>query len=181
MALRQRLLRDIAELEQDPYPNIAFHLRDTLEAACLVLTPDDREPLHLTIFFGDQYPLQAPRVTIQSRVKHPNVFDSYICASILNTAEGYTPAYTLKGICMQLLSFFSSERVEQEGGGYSIDLNTYKGRRSYFDDDGKSRICRCSLCGFRSNEAQLEVSVSYAQSPDLGMSRISTRARDRKC
>lgn len=127
MALRQRLLQDIAELQANPYPNIVLCMQDdSLEKACLLLTPSGKDPLHLTIEFGDDYPLNPPRVTIQSQVDHPNVLGNYICASILNTTEGYTPAYTLKGIAIQILSFFGSDRIEQEDDGESIDLNTYK-------------------------------------------------------
>jgi len=118
MALRQRLLRDIAEIEENPYPNIEFiPYEDDITKACLILTPNGEAPLHLTIKFRDNYPLRPPTVTIQSHVTHPNVMGNYICASILNTTEGYTPAYTLKGICIQLLSFFGSDNIEQEYGG----------------------------------------------------------------
>ena len=112
-SLRQRLLRDIAEIQVDPYPRITLHVNDNLTQACLVLSPDGQEPLHLTMYFGN-YPLQAPVVKIQSKVCHPNVFGDYICASILNTTAGYTLAYTLKSIAIQLLSFFSSESLEQD-------------------------------------------------------------------
>ena len=121
--LRQRLMRDVAELQGRPYPNISLYLRDQdMTKACLILTPNGDDPLHLTVHFGDRYPLSAPRVTIQSKVVHPNVSGSYICASILNTEEGYTPAYTLKGIAIQLLSFFGSNKVEQIGTGGELDL-----------------------------------------------------------
>ncbi len=150
MALQRRLLQDIAEFKSHPYPNIKLFMQDDLQTACLLLTPSRKEPLHLTIVFGEQYPLQPPKVTIQSKIEHPNVFDNYICASILNTAEGYTPAYTLKGIAIQLLSFFSSERIEQ-GGGYSINLTEYrryspKPRRQ--TDLNEDCGCVCSKCGF---------------------------------
>ena len=126
--LRQRLLSDIKELQQKPYPGIALHIQDenALERACLVLSPPGQDPLHLSIRFGKSYPLEPPNVTIQSAVSHPNVFDDYICASILNTAEGYTSAYTLKGICIQLLSFFSDDRIEQLHGGGAIDRNEWQ-------------------------------------------------------
>lgn len=125
LATRRRLLRDIAELQDKPYPNIRLHLVD-LTKACLILTPENYRRLHLTVHFQDEYPLSAPRVTIQTRIHHPNVFGSYICASILNTSEGYTPAYTLKGICIQLLSFFGSESIEQTGGGWSVSLSDFR-------------------------------------------------------
>ena len=140
--LRQRLLRDVAEMEVNSYPNVTLHMSDTLTQACLILSPEGQEPLHLTMVFCD-YPLQAPVVTIQSKIRHPNVLGTYICASILSTTEGYTPAYTLKIIAIQLLSFFSSETLEQEHGGRKVDLEQY--RRSW----GKEvHSYHCVACGF---------------------------------
>ena len=123
--LRQRLLQDIKELQTKPYPGIALHSQENdLTQACLILTPENSQPLHLTVIFRDRYPVQPPKITIQSKIAHPNIYQDYICASILNTREGYTPAYTLKGICIQLLSFFGSDQVEQEYGG-AVDLKEY--------------------------------------------------------
>lgn len=153
MALHQRLLQDIAELQRSPYPNIAFCVSDSLQKGCLLLTPNGKKPLHLTIIFGENYPLKAPIVTIQSRVQHPNVFNDYICASILNTAEGYTPAYTLKSISIQLLSFFSSERIEQTGGWSSIALDGYRGSNSCRDDSENEHKCLdCGFGGWKTND-----------------------------
>ncbi|MCJ1454897.1 hypothetical protein MMC28_005250 [Mycoblastus sanguinarius] len=145
MALHRRLLQDIAELQTNPYPNIVLCTHDSLRTACLLLTPNRKEPLHLTITFAKNYPLQPPKVTIQSKIEHPNVYGNYICASILITTEAYTPAYTLKGIAIQLLSFFSSDSIEQMHDGHSVDLTSYissKGR-----DPGERDFC-CSDCGF---------------------------------
>ncbi|KAH8795635.1 hypothetical protein BGZ57DRAFT_937597 [Hyaloscypha finlandica] len=125
--LKQRLLRDIAELQSKPYPNIELHVQDDdLTKACLILTVEGYGPMHLTVTFPSNYPLAPPRIQMDSDVVHPNIFDTYICASILNTTEGYTPAYTLKGIAIQLLSFFGSDKIEQVGGGYSVDLDRNK-------------------------------------------------------
>ncbi len=82
---------------------------------------------------------------MDSDISHPNIFDSYICASILNTTEGYTSAYTLKGIAIQLLSFFGSDKIEQVGGGYSVDLQPYR------DTQSRKRNVRtytCTKCSF---------------------------------
>src|SRR2546421_6374802 len=91
-----------------------------------------------------EYPLQAPTVSIQSSIRHPNIFGMYICASILNTEEGYTSAYTLKGIAIQLLSFFSSDRLEQLHGLAVEDLTSYRlldNRDTWIEHE-------CSECGF---------------------------------
>lgn len=137
--IQRRLLRDVSELRQDPYPRISIHPEDDLSKICLVLTPEDWHPLHLTIEVLD-YPTNAPKISIQSMINHPNVHNEYICASILNTQEGYTPAYTLKAIAIQLLSFFNSENVEQDYGGVKA-LKSY--RNAWVVD-----FFRCKKCGF---------------------------------
>ncbi|KAL8694918.1 MAG: hypothetical protein Q9218_000489 [Villophora microphyllina] len=155
MALRRRLLQDISELQKHPYPNISLCMQDdNLQSACLFLTPDGKEPLHLSIIFGDSFPLKAPTVTIQSRIKHPNVFGDYICASILNTEEGYTSAYTLKGIAIQLLSFFSSERIEQSYGGRVVELKDYREPAYMRALHGSLRGYTCQKCGFGKEEVE---------------------------
>jgi ubiquitin-protein ligase len=155
-SLKRRLLHDIAEIQQDPYPNVHLYFDDAnIHKACLVLTPDGEKPLHLRINFWDDYPLRAPEVTIQSRIVHPNVFDSYICATILNTREGWTSAYTLKGIVIQLLSFFSSDSLEQNHGGGAVKLAEYRKkvaqRSSYRVAEFHGPVSDtyyCPTCGF---------------------------------
>lgn len=143
-SLHQRLLRDIAELQAKPYPNIDLRIHDNIREACLILTPDGWFPMHLTVIFGDDYPLRAPEISMQSYVRHPNVMGSYICASILNTEEGYTPAYTLKGIAIQMLSFFGSESLEQDYGG-NRNLAQYREQNRFVSE---SHGFSCTKCGF---------------------------------
>ncbi|KAL9600001.1 MAG: hypothetical protein Q9219_003470 [cf. Caloplaca sp. 3 TL-2023] len=147
LAGHRRLLRDIAELQNEPYPNIKLHVHDSLRQLCLVLSPQDSNPIHLTATFNN-YPFTAPQVTIQSAITHPNVFGNYVCASVLNTTDGYTPAYTFKSIAIQLLSFFCSENLEQDDSDAPINLSEYRqrGSRRYGYDQ---RGCyHCVLCGF---------------------------------
>lgn len=159
-SLRKRLLRDLAELQSEPYPCIEFHVHDSLEEACLILSPEGSKPLHLKMAL-EGYPLRTPRVSIQSSVTHPNVYGDYICASILNTQEGYTPAYTLKSIAIQLLSFFISDSIEQTHGG-SVALATYKRRyaspvRDYRRSSVRHfEVFHCALCGFDSGSVTHE-------------------------
>lgn len=162
-SLRQRLLHDIAELQAKPYPNIALHIHDEdITTACLVLKAPYYGRMHLTIDFPSDYPLHSPSVHMDSDIKHPNIFGNYICASILNTKEGYTSAYTLKGIAIQLLSFFTSDNVEQVGGGYSVDLSTYRRAQSYIHNS-----YRCAKCQFGK---QTTTSTSTSAVPSLGSS-----------
>ncbi|OLN81496.1 NEDD8-conjugating enzyme UBC12-like protein 2 [Colletotrichum chlorophyti] len=150
--LRRRLLQDIAELQQKPYPRISLYTVDEdLSKACLVLQPEGWMPIHTTVTFGTRYPLVAPTIQMNTKLDHPNVFNSYICASILNTFEGYTPAYTLKGIAIQLLSFFNSDSIEQSDGSYSEDLRWYRERSMSHQQSFK-----CSECGFDGTKSKAE-------------------------
>ncbi|OTB15212.1 hypothetical protein K445DRAFT_22704 [Daldinia sp. EC12] len=141
---RNRLMLDIKELVEEPYPNIAFHiLNDDLTTACLVLTPQDYKPLHLTMYFSSMYPLDPPQVRMNSDVHHPNVYDDFICATILRRTDEHTPAYTLKGIAIQLLSFFSSDTVEQEYSGWKKDLSLFRAVDKQLHDS-----FQCDHCHF---------------------------------
>ncbi|KAK0707685.1 hypothetical protein B0H67DRAFT_685953 [Lasiosphaeris hirsuta] len=152
-ALQKRLLHDIAELQTQPYPNIHLCVDDAdLTRACLVLTPDGWPPLHLTVVFHGQYPLSPPLIMMDSSIAHPHVFGDYICASILNTDEGYTPAYTLKGIAIQLLSFFGSDSLENEYG-YTTDLRHYK------KGGQDAHLYECRYCEFH-RDSSLSTSSS---------------------
>ncbi|KAK0743034.1 hypothetical protein B0T18DRAFT_391891 [Schizothecium vesticola] len=146
--LRKRLLSDIAELQTKPYPNIRLHTNDSdVTQACLVLTPPRSGPLHLRVRFPHDYPLRAPTVEIDTDIVHPNIYGTYICASILNTSEGYTPAYTLKGIAIQLLSFFSSESIEQDTGG-KVNLDSFQASRRRHGYGNRDNDFQCESCRY---------------------------------
>ncbi|KAF8895330.1 hypothetical protein BD779DRAFT_1466775 [Infundibulicybe gibba] len=66
-------------------------------------------------------------------IEHPNLFGDYICCDILkehvyyygeNYTGGYSPALTLRGLLLQFLTFFSSTRMEQEGG-YVVEIGDH--------------------------------------------------------
>ncbi|GJC90343.1 NEDD8-conjugating enzyme UBC12 [Colletotrichum liriopes] len=150
--LQRRLLQDIAELQQQPYPRISLHTRDDdVRRVCLVLQPEGWMPMHTTVIFVDRYPLVAPKIKMNTAVQHPNVYGSYICASILNTSEGYTPAYTLKGIAIQMLSFFNSDSVEQDYAEYHENLDYY--RRNSLE---LKQTFSCSHCGFDGSKTKAD-------------------------
>ncbi len=146
---RQRLLSDIHELVTKPYPKITLHPReDDLYNACLVLYPENYPPLHLSIVFPTMYPIHPPRVCMNSSIQHPNVYGDFICASILHLGDEYTPAYTLKGIAIQLLSFFDSDSLEQEDWDGTKDLTTYQELNSlYLADTYECRECEFGMKG----------------------------------
>ncbi|KAG0652530.1 Ubiquitin-ligase [Hyphodiscus hymeniophilus] len=171
--LRQRLLRDIAEIQTKPYPNIALHPHDhDLNNACLILTVEGYGSMHLTVEFPQDYPLSPPKIGMNSNIKHPNVYGSYICSSILNTTEGYTSAYTLKGIAIQLLSFFSSDKIEQQGGRHFISLDTYKSNQKHVHDAYKCLECQFGLSSFTTEALKTSGSM-IADPEDAALTRAS--------
>lgn len=158
-ALKQRLLQDIAELQTNPYPNVELYVDEDLTKACLILTVNGYGPIHMTVEFPATYPLDPPRIQMNSNIQHPNIFGSYICASILNTTEGYTPAYTLKGVAIQMLSFFGSEKLEQSGGHYSVDINNYRTNQSHI-----RQTFVCNKCQYGTPNASASGSRSSSRS-----------------
>lgn len=164
---KQRLLHDIHEISSKPYPNIIFHSHeDDINKACLVLTPPGLRQIHLTVNFPLKYPLEPPRIRIQTTFIHPNVFGNYICASILNTKEGYTPAYTLKGVAIQILSFFNSDTIQQDFGMVH-DLAMYRDLNAVSADAPPVDLFRCDKCGFP-NVATMPPIASSSRSNGVG-------------
>lgn len=131
--LTRRLLKDLAKCQEYPYPNVSVHVDGVdLSKVCLILTPESSQSLHLTVYFPRDYPLWPPWVTIQNNVVHPNVFRHSVCAFGLQNGEGWTSAYTLKAMSIQILSLFSSIRIEQDYGG-TIKLDRYRKNRTQPD------------------------------------------------
>ncbi|KAK8877675.1 SUMO-conjugating enzyme ubc9 [Apiospora arundinis] len=153
--MRQRLLLDIDEMTRKPYPNIHLHVGDDLDHMCLVLSPPGWKPMHLFIESLQEFPMHPPTIRMDSEVYHPNVFGGYICATILNDSRYYTPAYTLQGIAIQLLSFFGSDKIEQDYGGVSVDLKEYRGMKQNFSYSGP--FVGCERCGFKIGEGSTQV------------------------
>ncbi|KAI1296406.1 hypothetical protein F5Y03DRAFT_410123 [Xylaria venustula] len=148
---RQRLLSDIHELVTEPYPKITLHPYErNLNYACLNLYPDNYPPLHLTLFFEYNYPMSSPTVQMDSSLQHPNVFGCRICATILDDGEDYTPAYTLKEFLIQLLSFFDSDKCDQDYGDPAEDLTQYQQSTREFNSLYMAVIgtYKCSECKF---------------------------------
>ncbi|KAJ3008283.1 hypothetical protein HKX48_008663 [Thoreauomyces humboldtii] len=123
-----RLMRDIAALEREPIAGVDVKVSDKcVRNLCVILTPQHGQlrglRLHLRVLIPDGYPMAGPEVSIQTTFPHHNIFGSWICCDILKGRivrdidgyiGGYTPAFSLQTIFLQLLSFFTAERVDQD-------------------------------------------------------------------
>ncbi|KAG6915149.1 hypothetical protein DXG01_013044 [Tephrocybe rancida] len=130
-ALRARLLQDLVELEDSPYPGVAVFTDDAdIRKLCLILTPPSGPwkdlSLHFDVVLPLDWPMQPPKIkTSVYGIEHPNLFGEYICCDLLTAHDhhergymgGYSPALTLRGLFLQFLTFFSSTSVEQDHGG----------------------------------------------------------------
>ncbi|KAA8564182.1 hypothetical protein EYC84_011129 [Monilinia fructicola] len=158
--LHRRLLLDIAELQAKPYPNITLHVDDeNIYSACLILAVEGYGHLHMTVEFPPDYPLQPPSIEMNTAISHPNVRGKQICASLLNTMEGWTSAYTLKGIAIQLLSFFASDEVEQVDGNGRVNLQAY---RNESPSPGEAKKFICAKCSDKEASEDSAVPISDA-------------------
>ncbi|KAJ3152895.1 hypothetical protein HDU89_001102 [Geranomyces variabilis] len=169
-----RLLRDLQEMHREPVAGVEVHVcEQDVTRLCVVLAPQSGQflgiKLHLSVKIPDDYPKSGPQVSISTPFKHPNVFGDYICCDILKGRivresdgyiGGYTPAYSLQTIFVQLLSFFTAGRVEQEYGGFAT---AYKVDKPALQE----RIARfvCRSCGFNLNASRSPSSKKRPENP----------------
>ncbi|MCO5579486.1 hypothetical protein L7F22_033341 [Adiantum nelumboides] len=175
-AALQRLQRDLSELYKEPLPGIRVYVDPSnISHMCLILEPLEgslhHSRLHLSVLIPSSYPHLPPKVSIDTPVVgHPNVFDSHICCDILRPQQtatplypqhsrymgGYTPAYLLKYVFLQLLTFFSAPRIEQDYGGMS---------RTLFGLSSVSTNFLCKRCDYSRNpQSKVVYPVSYEPS-----------------
>lgn len=138
----KRILRDFMELKNDPTLNyFSIHpLEDNLLEWHINFKPTSGIYqgiiFHLIMHFNQNpdeplYPHSPPKIQLCNKLYHPNIFWNwfggnrypYICLDLLKHRQEYTPkysgwstAYTLGSILMQLYSFFFETHIEQEGG-----------------------------------------------------------------
>ncbi|KAK6354706.1 hypothetical protein TWF696_003845 [Orbilia brochopaga] len=128
-----RLKHDISEFLEEPHPGIEIFLHDdNYENICLHLTPQDGPMrglrLHFTIQLSEAWPQVPPRFksSYPAALLHPNLVLDYVCGEVLNennSTGGYLTAFTLRALCMQLLSIFSSTSVVTVGMFGYMTLN----------------------------------------------------------
>eukprot|EP00485_Elphidium_margaritaceum_P018628 CAMPEP_0202726024 /NCGR_PEP_ID=MMETSP1385-20130828/184398_1 /ASSEMBLY_ACC=CAM_ASM_000861 /TAXON_ID=933848 /ORGANISM="Elphidium margaritaceum" /LENGTH=973 /DNA_ID=CAMNT_0049392237 /DNA_START=99 /DNA_END=3019 /DNA_ORIENTATION=+ len=155
----RRLKRDLVELEQANICSIAARpLDNNLFEWHVNIKPTDGVYcgvyFHLIMVFPGNYPTNPPTVKICTPIRHPNIFNEYLCLSILRSHtsnvpyEGWSGAYTVTSILMQLQSFLFAEKIDQDEG--------YQANAQLSDNDVNQSlsICKslhCQTCSHSHN------------------------------
>ena len=139
----RRLVADYRQLQREPLSTCAATPDgDDLRRWRLSLTcsegPHSGTIFHGDMSFPDNYPNDPPTIKLCTQLAHPNVFEGtdynqhtynqpgfFICLNMLRPPEdqdaeaysGWSSAYTVHAILMQLSSFLFAENVPQDYGG----------------------------------------------------------------
>ena len=78
MSCQELADRAISHLENGPFPTVrVFRSKENGMVVCLIMRPQGNMPIHFTVEFPDDV-LRAPKVRMQSRIKHEKVFGSEV-------------------------------------------------------------------------------------------------------
>ncbi|KAA6400199.1 MAG: putative Ubiquitin-conjugating enzyme E2 [Streblomastix strix] len=109
---RQRLLRDLKRIQDDPPAGIAASPLETniMSWNAIVLGPEgtawENGTFKLTLLFDNEYPNRPPIVKFASKIFHPNVYtDGSICLDILK--DQWSPIYDVSAILTSIQSLLT--------------------------------------------------------------------------
>ncbi len=132
--------------------------------------------------FAEDYPASPPRVKLCQTIPHPNVFGDYICLDMLKSYTvsqpyaGWSSAYSVQSILLQLQGFLFAENIPQEHGGP---------RKAYSDDKVVS-VARawldgfaCAACGHTSAQPQPPLPEVDAFVPPIVSTRTEQDANEK--
>jgi ubiquitin-protein ligase len=136
---KKRLWRDLKELSREA---AQLHTVSALPTANIFewhsnLRPDEGPfagtIFHIVLKFPHTYPKEPPAVFLCTSIDHPNVFGGadyfshehpYVCLDMLQIYYthqpyvGWSSAYSVTSVLLQLQSFLFAEKVPQDYGGY---------------------------------------------------------------
>lgn len=123
----KRLMRDLQQIKKEPLPGIsALPLEhDLFTWHCNIMGPKDTVwqggIFHIVMHFTQDYPNSPPSLTLCTRIEHPNVIGNRVCLDMLEKVdatdvskfEGWSSAYTVQSILIQLQSFLFEAEVSK--------------------------------------------------------------------
>ena len=112
--------------------------------------------IHIIIKFPKDYPIQPPSIHLCNSIPHPNVNGNNICLDMLRSNSGHysgwTSAYSVVSILMQLQSFLFEERGFVESNYSFTNKNYYFSRESLKKLNQSVKKFHCKKCGHRFNK-----------------------------
>ncbi len=123
----RRLQKDLKELEDQSVPIVGVSARPLSSSMYMWHgnlrgpegTPFDGGVFHFELNFPTNYPVSPPAIKLFTTLPHPNVFGQTLCLDILDATkkelyQGWTSAYTVLTILIQLQSFLFEELPADE-------------------------------------------------------------------
>jgi len=119
----RRLQKDLKELEDSPIPLFGVSARP-LSSSLYIWhgnlrgpegTPFEGGVFHMELVFPLDYPVSPPTIKLFTQIPHPNVlYGNSVCLDILDKNQrqiyqGWTSAYTVETVLIQLQSFLFEE------------------------------------------------------------------------
>jgi ubiquitin-protein ligase len=166
-ASTKRLISDWKEFERSDLPGIgAFPLESNIHEWHANLRPSSgpysKIYFHIILKFPVKYPASPPQVQLKPLIKHPNVFpagrysaDDYICLDMLKEYTSTTPytgwsgAYTVSAVLMQLMAFLFDADVPQEYGGNRKNVVSADDVKTATEN---AKLYQCLTCGHTQNK-----------------------------
>jgi ubiquitin-protein ligase len=122
----KRLIKDLEQIDNEKVPTVGVTARP-LEHDLFLWHANIRGPegtpyeggvFHLELQIPASYPHHPPAVKLFTTIPHPNVFGNYICLDMLQInrkeGQGWSSAYSIQSVLMQLQSFLFEEDLNQE-------------------------------------------------------------------
>lgn len=177
---QRRILRDLGEWKEcyKEVPTIdAWPLEDNMYEwhanMCAKEGPLKGIKFHLKINFPKDYPFNPPKIELCNYLKHPNVFKSgrygstasgkgyWICLDMIKQHTrsdrygGWTSAYSIFSILLQLQAFLIGKNVEQQGGSV-VKLDNYYTEEDIKEIQNDSEKFQCDQ-GDKCEKARLSI------------------------